>query len=202
MSCLLFFVAFYAPAVLAAETADSELTQTINAGALSTGIYDAGGAVVNNPAFALNNAILSTSQQTSTGSFGSNSQRITVDNPGAAAGGWTLALAGADTCTDNVWNSGSNTYRFDGSAAQGQLTISPNLASLTAQVGTTANVTLGTEGAFNCGITDSITLMSASNQAAPIWRGYLTGVGLSQTIPASQPAGSYTLDLVQTVTAN
>ena len=55
---------------------------------------DSGGAVVASPSFAMGAVAVSTSTQTSTGTFGSNSQRITVDNPNGSTNGgaWTLAL--------------------------------------------------------------------------------------------------------------
>ena len=43
--------------------------------------------------------------------------------------------------------------------------------------------------------------MTASASADKVWAGYITGIGLTQAIPASQPAGTYTLPMVQTVTA-
>ena len=48
-------------AVYAATTATSELSQTINAGVLSTDIRDTGDSVVTNPTFAMNATTASTS---------------------------------------------------------------------------------------------------------------------------------------------
>lgn len=93
-SLLIGVVAFVAmPSVYAATTADSKLTQTINAGVLSTDVRNSGGSVVGSPSFAMSTMTVSTSQQTSTGTFGDNNQRITVDNPGGANNGWTLAAS-------------------------------------------------------------------------------------------------------------
>ena len=77
-------------AVYAATTATSELSQTINAGVLSTDIRDTGDSVVTNPTFAMNATTASTSAQTTTGTFGANDKRIAVDNPGGANNGWNL----------------------------------------------------------------------------------------------------------------
>lgn len=189
------------PFAYAQTTTDSEITQSITDGVISTSIRDAGGNVVVSPSFAMSSVAASTSQQTSTGTFGSNTQRITVDNPnGSVTGGaWTLALNATDPGVSQ-WTSGSDTYAYNGAtAAAGQLTVNPASGVLTAVTGGSTGVTLGTLATFS-GSTP-ITLATASSSAAAIWNGYITGIGLSQTIPPAQPVGSYTLDMTQTVTA-
>ncbi len=185
------------PPAFAALTATSVLSQTINNGTASTDIRDAGGSVLSNPTITMNAATLSTSQQTSTGTFGSNSQRITVDNPGGANNGWTLSL-NATVPGTGTWTSGGNTYAYNGAtAALGQLTVNPAAGTLTAVTGGSTGVTLGTSATYSG--SSAITLVSASAGSADIWNGYVTGIGLSQTIPASQPAGTYTLNMTQTL---
>lgn len=198
----LFIVALLAlvPAIAqAAPTANSKLTQQISAGAISTDIRDAGGSVVASPSFAMTAATVSTSQQSITGTFGSSSQRITVDNPGGANNGWTLALNATTPGTGQWTDGGSNTYKYNDTVANGRLTVNPALGSLTAVTGGSTGVSLGTSSSFSS--TTPITLMTASASAARIWNGYVTGIGLTQNIPASQPAASYSLDMTQTVTA-
>lgn len=185
-------------AVNAAPTADSQLTQEITAGALSTDIRDASGNVVANPTFGMSSQTVSNSQQTSTGTFGSNAQRVTVDNPGGANGGWTLSW-NASTPGTETWTSGTDTYAYNGTAANGQLTVNPAAGTLTSTIGSSTGITLGASAAFSG--TTAVNLLTASAGSDDIWNGYVTGVGLSQTIPASQPAGSYTLDMTQTVAA-
>lgn len=187
-----------APIASAATTADSELTQTINAGVLSTSILDAGGLPVASPSFAMSNTTASTTTtQTSTGAFGSDTQRITVDNPGSATGGWTLALAGA---TSAQWSGSAGSYPYNASTSgAGQLSITSS-GTVTALVGGVTNVSGATAATFSDTVS-AITIMSASSAAASNWNGYITGVGLSQTIPAGTPAGSYSIDMVQTITA-
>lgn len=194
-------IAFSISSAYAQTTTDSEVTQSITNGVISTSIRDESGVIVPTPTFAMSAVVVSTSQQTSTGTFGSNSQRITVDNPnGSLTGGaWTLAL---NATIPNVsgWTSGSDTYAYNGATATaGQLTVDPSDGTLTAVTGGVTGVSLGTQSTFS-GSTP-ISLVVASSAAASIWNGYVTGVGLSQTIPPSQPAGSYTLDMTQTVTA-
>ena len=47
-----------------------------------------------------------------------------------------------------------------------------------------------------------ITLLTAAAGSEDVWNGYVTGIGLSQVIPASAPVGTYTINLTQTVTSN
>ncbi len=190
------------PAVHAATTATSNLTQTINAGVLHTDVRDGSNAVVASPSFAMSAGTVSTSsQQTVTGSFGSATQRISVDNPGAANNGFTLALAatGGPTAT---WTNGTNTYPFNAaSASLGQLTINATGATYTAVVGGTTGMSNATSGTFSSGANTPITILTAGSTSADVLNGYLTGVSVSQTIPAATPAGSYTFGLTQTITA-
>lgn len=190
------------PAVYAATTAVSDLTQTINAGVLSTSVLDAGGSVVASPSFAMSAGTVSTtSQQTVTGTFGSNTQRITVDNPGASDTGFTLALA-ATGGASATWTDGSKTYPFNAaSAALGQLTVNATPGTLTPLVGTATGIAKGGSTTFSGGLNSPVSLLNAGSTSDDIWNGYLTGVTLSQTIPAATPAGSYTISLTQTVAA-
>lgn len=187
------------PAAYAALTADSQLTQQINAGVLSTDIRDASNAVVANPVFAMGAVAVSTSQQTATGTFGDNAQRISVDNPAGANNGWTLTLNGKTPATSQ-WTGGAGSYKYNGAtAAEGQLTVNATAGTITPVTGGATGVSKGASATFNSA--SPITIMSADASSADIWNGYITGIGLSQTIPAAQPAGTYTLDMTQTVAA-
>lgn len=184
--------------VQAALTADSKLTQAITAGVISTDVRNSSGGIVALPSFAMTAVSASTSTQTATGSFGDNNQRITVDNPGGANNGWTLSL-NAKVPGTTKWASGGNNYNYNGNSTTGQLTVNPAVGTLTASIGGTANVTLGSQASFTG--TTPITLISAAAASADIWNGYVTGIGLSQAIPAAQPLGSYSIDMTQTITA-
>lgn len=186
-----------APAAHAALTANSTLSQTITAGTISTDIRDGSNVVVGSPSFAMNAATLSTSQQTVTGTFGTASQRISVDNPGGANNGWSLAL-NATTPGLGTWMSGGNTYAYNGNATTGQLTIDPSVATLTVRSGTSTAITKGISASFTA--STPLTLLSAASGSDDIWNGYISGVGLSQAIPANQPAGTYTISMTQTLT--
>ena len=187
------------PLAHGATTATSTLSQTITNGTLSTDVRDGSNVVVASPSFPMTTKTVSTSQQTSTGTFGTATQRISVDNPGGANNGFSLAL-NATTPGTGKWDDGaSHNYLYNGTAATGQLTVDPSVSTWTAVTGTTTSITKGTSAAFT-GST-AITLATTSAALEDIWNGYVTGVGLSQTIPANQVAGTYTISMTQTVTA-
>lgn len=187
--------------VYAALTDTTDLSQTISAGTLATFIGDTSGNEVASPSIGFAAKTISGSTQTSAGTYGSNTQRIYVDNPGAVTGanGWTVTFA-ATSGASATWTSGGDTYPFNGAtSADGQLTVDPSGGSLTADVGSTTGITLGTSSTFSGGSNTPITIMSASSTADDINKVYLTGVSLSQTIPAATPAGTYTINFTQTV---
>lgn len=191
------------PSAYAALTDSTNLTQSITPGTLATLIGDTSGNEVATPSVGFTAKSVSSGTQTSTGTFGTNSERIYVDNPDGADNGWTLALASTGGYTSK-WTSGADNYPFNSSTSSaGQLTINPSVASVTADVGTTTGVSKGSSGTYNhAGGTDSITLMTASAASDDINKVYLTGVSMSQTIPAGTPSGSYAIDFTQTVTAS
>lgn len=184
-------------AVYAATTANSTLSQTISAGTLSTDIRDRSDGIVTNPTFAMGAVTVSTAAQNATGKFGEADKRITVDNPGGANNGWTLTLNA--TTPGSTWTSGVNTYKYNGTATDGQLTVNPAAGSLTSLTGTSTGITLGQEATFSGAA--PVTLVNAAANSDDVWRGYVTGVDLKQAIPAGQAPGSYTLPMTQTVTA-
>src|SRR5690606_9554019 len=132
----------------AATTATSELTQSITAGALSTDIRDESGDVVSDPAFAMDPAIVSTTMQTVDGVFGTGTQRISVDNPGGADGGWTLAL-NATTPGSGEWTSGSDSYPYNSSESAGRLTVDPSTGTISVVIGDSTGVSLGSSASFS-----------------------------------------------------
>jgi len=196
---------------------NANVTQTINAGTLVTDIRDASRVSVVSPSFAMSGTTFSFNCQTSTGTLGSAAQRIYVDNPGAANAGYTLTLAATAGAT-GLWNNAGTTQSFDfndptgvgctdgadADAKGGQLTVDPAAGTLTADCTscTLTGITKGTSTAYSQAVTDSVTLLTAASGSDDIGRWYLTGVGLSQTIPGEQPNDSYTINLTATVTAS
>lgn len=209
-------------ASLVVASSTTQLTHTINAGTLATDIRDSNRDPVANPSVAFSTVTSSfdclTGGNASTGTLGTNDERLYVDNPDAADNGWTLTVAATSGATATWDDGGSNTHDFndptgtpagcddgaDGDSVGGQLTVDASGATLTTdcQSCNTTGITLGSSTAFNQGTTDSVTLLNAGGTSSDYGRWYLTGASLSQTIPASTPAGSYTLDLTLTVTAS
>lgn len=184
--------------VNAASTYDSNLTQAITAGVISTDIRNSSDQVVSSPSFAMTAVAASTSQQTATGTFGTVDQRISVDDSRGNGNSWTLAL-NAKTPGTGTWTSGVNSYKYNGATAgEGQLTINPGAGTIVALIGGSAGVTKGASATFTG--SSPITIMSADASAAKLWSGYITGIGLSQTIPGAQAVGTYTIDMTQTIT--
>ncbi len=205
--------------VLASST--SEFSQVINPGTLTTDIRSDSSTSVGSPAVTMGAKTFSFDCQSggsaSTGTFGTASERIYVDNPDAADGGWTLTLAAAATTT--TWGSGSNYFDFNDAGGSGctdtsgstdpdsyggQMTVNPATGAITTDYSgsDTTGISLGSSSAYVQGTTDTITLVTASSASADIWRGYFTGISMSQTIPAEQAADTYTIDLTLSVTAS
>src|SRR3989344_187805 len=184
-------------------SATSNFTQTINAGSLAVDIVDASYVTVSSPAVAMGAVTFSFSCQTSTGTFGTASQVIYVTNPDAADDGWVASLAASDP-TD-FWDSGGTDMDFndptgspagcadgaDTDSLKGQMTVDPSVGTLA--VGqcascATTNITKGSSNAFNEGTVDSITVLTGAASSDDIGDWKLTGVSISQKVPAEQPA--------------
>jgi hypothetical protein len=197
---------------------NSNFTQVINAGTLSVDIVDAGYSTVASPSVAMTATNFSFSCQSSTGTFGSGTEQIYVQNPDAADGGWSLTLAASST-TD-VWDSAGTDFDFndpsgspagcgdggDSDSVAGQMTVDASGGTLgTGQCSscTTTNVSLGSSDGFEEGSTDSITILSGAAGSDDIGDWTLTGVSISQQIPAEQPAASdYNIDMVLTIASS
>ena len=187
------------------------LTQTINTGTSSAEILDSTRTPVGSPAFAFTTSAFSFNCQTITGQLGDNNQRIYVSAFGDHPNGFNVTMAATSGAT-TTWSAGTPKYDYndasgsgctDGGDADsygGQLTVNPSAGTITADYasGTTTGVTKGSSTAFVEGTTNSVTLFSAGNTASATGRWYLTGASLSQTVPAEQATGSYTLGMTLT----
>ena len=184
------------------------LTQTINAGALTTDVLDASRVPVASPSVAMAAANFSFSCQTVTGTLGSSSERLYVIDPSTTSNGWTLSIAATGGATAKWQNGGATrSYNYNDATGagctNGQLTIDPSVETVTADCvsGTCTGATVNKGASTAMSAATPVTLMTgaASNN---LWRGYLTGASLSQKIPAEQPADSYSLNMTLTVVAN
>ncbi len=206
---------FNIPGIVAATTDTTNLTQAINAGALSVEFVDASYVTVASPNVTMGAITFSFSSQLATGLLGTNTERLYWENPDAADGGyvvtmaatagttscWDLASGGSCAAGDYDFNDVSGaTDGVDADSLGGQLTVDPSVGTLTARTGTTTGMTKGSSTAFNEGTVDSITLVTAAAGADDITRTYITGVSLSQNVPAMQGAGSYTVNMTVTIT--
>ena len=197
--------------VLANST--SEFSQTINAGTLTTDIVDGSYVPVASPTVAMGAVTFSFACQPATGTFGTATENIYVQNPDAADNGWTLAVA--PPLTTNLWTVGGNTYDFndptgagctdgaDADARGGQMTVDPTGGTLLigqcASCATTG-VSLGASAAYSEGVTNSVGLLSAAAGSDDIGDWRLRDIDISQQIPAEQPAAAgYAVSMVLTV---
>lgn len=194
----------------------------IQPGTLSVDIADSTNnyATVASPSVNFATSTFSFACQSTTGTFGTATETIYVQNPDAADAGWTVSLA-ASSPTD-LWTSISNpavTFDFndiagsgctdglDTDSVAGRLSIDPTSSS-TISTGdcltcTTTGVTAGSSSAFNEGTVDSIQIFAGSGGSDDIGDWEIVGVDLTQTIPAEQPAyADYTLDLTLSVVAS
>lgn len=184
-----------------------QFNQAINAGSLSVDIVDAGGTTVASPAVTFNALNFSFDTQDATGTLGTASEKIRVSNPTSTAT-WSVNLAASATTAK--WTAGTNYYDFnDGSGYTdgadtdtygGQMTVNPSVGTLAGVSGcATTNVTKGASDSFVEGSVDSIDIFSAAAGASTFCRWDLTGVGLTQKVPASQASGSYSVNMTLTI---
>ena len=197
------------PAVASASLTPS-FSQTINAGSITADIYQSNDTTpVAAPTVAFSPVNYSFSCQTSTGTLGDSNDKLNVTNLASGVSNWNIAIA-ATAGPTATWSSGSSTYSYNNAAGSpagctsGELTVNPSVATKTDDCNSscTANdstVSLGASTVLNNATsTNSATLMS--DTAGTPWEGYITGISLSQQIPALQASGAYTLPMTITLT--
>lgn len=186
-------------------------TITVTAGSLTVDIVDASGTAVASPSVTFSALNYAFESQTSTGTLGVSSQRIRVSNTTATAT-WTLTIAATSGATA-LWSAGTPRYDYndasgatdgsDSDSSGGRLTIDPSVGTVTAvsPCTSTAGITRGSSASYSetSPVVSSITLLSASSSASTSCTWDFTGVSLSQSIPASQATGTYTISLTLTV---
>lgn len=188
---------------------------TTSPNTLTIDIVDAGGTTVVSPTVAFSGITFSFSSGSSTGTLGVASQKIRTQNSTSNAS-WTASMGATDGPT-GLWENTGATKSFDfndptagaGDGGDtdtkgGQLTVDPSAGTI-APVGsgcTGTGVSLGSSNSFSEGVTNSITLMSASGSADKGCTWDLTGVGLSQTIPAEQSVDTYSINMTISIVAS
>ncbi|MDP3004420.1 MAG: hypothetical protein Q8N43_02875 [Candidatus Azambacteria bacterium] len=201
--------------VLASST--SSFTQTINAGALGVDIVTSGYVTVGSPTVAMTAATFSFACQTKTGSFGAAEEMIYVTNPDASDTGWAVSVAAS--AVGSVWDGAVSDFDFndptgsgctDGAdtpdTVGGQMTVDASVATLAVgqcSACVVTNVSKGSSAAFSSGVTDTITILTGAAASDDIGDWKLTGVSISQKIPAEQPAASdYDINIVLSIAAS
>lgn len=190
---------------VAVHAATLNLKQQINA-ASSPGTYisnDCTHAATDNGTgytYAMSPKNTANVKQTSTGRIGGDgtSNCIVVDNAGSSAVSWTLAYAPSGA---GEWTDGAKKYPAKGANDDaGQLTVNAAGGQLVKLSGNDTGVSKGTSATFSPTV-QSATLMSWTGTAGQFFKGKLHSVPVSQTIPASTPTGSYTLNGTTTLTS-
>ncbi|KKQ50966.1 MAG: hypothetical protein US70_C0026G0002 [Parcubacteria group bacterium GW2011_GWD2_38_11] len=200
-------VSFFAISGVAFAANQATINQAINDGTKSVDIVDAGGITVASPAVSFGNLSFSFDTQDGSGTLGTASQAIRTYNPTSGAT-WSVSIAAS--APGALWTSGGNTYDFNDTAGYtdgvdadtkgGQMTIDPSAGTIAGVSGClTSNISKGTSTSFVETSVNSIGLMTAAAGAPTYCRWDLTGINLTNKVPASQPSGSYALTLVLTV---
>jgi hypothetical protein len=194
------------PAVALAATTPT-LNQTVNDGALTADILQSDdNTPVASPTVGFTALNRSFSCQTNTATLGDTDNRIYVTNFDDVTTGFHVTMAASSPTA--TWTDTTHSYDFNdptGSTAgctNGQLTVDASGADVTLNCNSACNaasITKGTSTGFNQGTTDAVTLFT--NASTEAWRGYITGIDLSQKIPASQEAGVYSLGMTITAAA-
>ena len=195
------FVSLPLATMVFADTTTTEFSHQITEGVLSIDIVDGAGDVVVSPGVAFSSVSYLFTAQDTTGTLGTASEKIRVTNATSTAA-WSLNIA-ATGGVSAVWSDGgTNTHPYNDvtSADNGRLTIDASSATLAAVDGgcTTTDITKGTSDTFVNGSVDSIDLLTAGASADTGCRWDLTGVALTQRIPALQAVATYTLGMTLT----
>ena len=198
-------------------TADFAYSRFITPATLGVDVVNASGVSVASPSVSFSALNTSFTCQANTATLGTASERVRVAN-GTANELWTLSI-GATAGVNANWSNGSTgQYDYNDSAgapagcADGADADSlPGRLSVDASVSSIATpqhdcditgLSKGSATAFMQGVTDAITIASTSTGSIANCDFDITGVSLSQQVPAERPTGNYNINLTITVTAN
>lgn len=182
------------------------------ASALSADIVDAAGNSISSPSLSFAAKTYDFVCQTNSLVLGTSTQKMRVSNYSAQPG-WGISIA-PTAGVGALWGDGTNSFDMNDSGGAGctdgadsdsfggQLSVKPSTGVITPTGCTNTGVILGTDTAFSQGAVDSIEIASANSSAALNCLWDITGVTLSQTIPAEQAISTgYTLSLTLTIVA-
>lgn len=214
------FIGGFVPALAWSTTSDDTATTELQIAIIdeekSIEIVDrADGSTVAAPTISMSSINFDFTEQTSTGTLGTETEAVRAYNP-TVAPEWSVTIAATSGVTAN-WTDGAseamdyNNPTLTGTTdGDGQLTVDPSGATVRNQAGTASptGLSLGSSSAFldadgddvvEAGDVNSIALYSADGTAATYDFFDLTGVAISQLVPANQVVASYTLDMTLTI---
>lgn len=182
--------------------------QTINPGTKSVDIVNESYVTVGSPAVSMGAVTFSFAAQTATGTLGTASEKIYVQNPDGADTGWSITIA-PTAGIGASWTGAGASFDFNDPAGSGETYGQMTIDAIGVGVGATGvcsnctmtGITLGASTAFNHGVTDSVTLLTGAEGSDDIGDWTLTGVSISQKIPKEKPAISYSLPMTITIAA-
>lgn len=176
----------------------SGTTYIVAAGVLSIDIVDDLDQTVSSPSVIFTNITFDWDTQLSTGTLGTSTERIKVSNFSVNPE-WTLSIA-ATGGASAVWQGASYSYNYNGTAENGRLQVNPQSATITPG-GSCTDTGLTKQSAtyFVSGSVDSINIVVAGATAETECDWYITGIGLTQDIPAMQMADDYAIEMTLTV---
>lgn len=182
-------------------------------GVLFVDIVDSGGTPVASPTMAFTTIDTSFECTESTATFGISNEKIRITNESANPE-WNLTIS-ADGGSISLWeDGGSEDYDFndntgspvgcsdggDSDGVAGRMTFSFANVTITPEGGCSATgITLGSDGGFTEGVTDSVTIASAGGSADVGCYWDITGIEVYQAIPSEQASGTYSLPMSLTI---
>ena len=178
------------------------LTLSISNGTRAVNLVNGNGLNQTTTDIAMTSTNYSFAGQTSTGTLGDDTpvaatddQIIHVSNPTNTD--WTLTF---DLNGSTNWEDGLLTMPANGTTSTGLLAVDPSSAVILDSIGgsASAGITGASASDYNGG--SAVTLVTATGANAQYDEFFITGVGLTQNIPAEQEVGNYTINMTLTFT--
>lgn len=175
----------------------------------SVDIVNSSGTPISSPSVSMSTVVAGFSCQTTSGTLGVSAQKIRVTNTTPAdSNGWTLTIG----ASSSNWSDGSgHSYSYNDSSGSpagctnGQLSVNPTAASITPEASPEYGCTNTGVSAYSSATSftgsSQATLATAGSTSSHYCYWDITGITLSQKIPAKQHSGTYSINLTVTLTA-
>ncbi len=170
----------------------------ISYGFLNVDIVDANGNSVSSPSVTFSSTTFDWDAQQTTGILGVANEKIRINNT-TSTPNWSLSIS-ATAGASALWNSGNYTYDYNGTASTGRLEVDPSNSTITPQTGcSNTGISKGLAAYFDSN--NNITLVNADGTADTNCYWDITGIDLTQDIPAGQQVDSspYVINMTLTV---